>query len=62
MTAPCKDCPNRVLGCHDRCESYAQYRRHRETVRERALTQHEVNSYEREKYDKIMKRRHWNYE
>ena len=25
MTAPCKDCPDRVPGCHSRCERYATY-------------------------------------
>ena len=23
--SPCKDCPNRVLGCHSRCQSYQAY-------------------------------------
>ena len=24
--APCKDCANRVLGCHGTCERYAEYK------------------------------------
>lgn len=28
--SPCKDCPKRVLGCHDRCEEYQKY--HKENV------------------------------
>lgn len=23
--SPCKDCPDRVLGCHDRCEKYQAF-------------------------------------
>lgn len=22
---PCKDCPDRVLGCHSKCEKYKEY-------------------------------------
>lgn len=25
-TAPCKDCPRRQPGCHDRCEDYKAYK------------------------------------
>ena len=24
--APCKDCPDRELGCHGRCERYADFK------------------------------------
>lgn len=26
MIAPCKDCPDRVVGCHSTCERYKDYR------------------------------------
>lgn len=58
MTPPCKDCPQRQLGCHDRCESYGKYRKSREEARERALAAHEMNHIERERFDKLRKRRH----
>ena len=32
MDAPCKDCPDRVLGCHSVCEKYKQF--HEERTRE----------------------------
>lgn len=57
MNAPCKDCPQRILGCHDRCERYAQYRRAREEARERALARHELDNYERQRFDQIRRRR-----
>lgn len=27
MSAPCKDCTKRVLGCHSSCKDYAEYRK-----------------------------------
>lgn len=26
MDAPCKDCPDRVVGCHSSCEKYKAFR------------------------------------
>ncbi len=26
MTPPCKDCKDRVVGCHAKCERYAKWR------------------------------------
>ena len=25
--APCRDCPDRALGCHSKCERYAEYKK-----------------------------------
>ena len=27
---PCKDCPEREVGCHGRCEKYKEYKENRE--------------------------------
>ena len=37
MTAPCKNCPDRVVGCHSTCERYAEYAKEREEIRKNAL-------------------------
>lgn len=29
---PCRYCEQRVLGCHDRCEKYLEYKREREQI------------------------------
>lgn len=29
MKAPCKDCPDREVGCHGKCEKYARYKAER---------------------------------
>lgn len=31
MTAPCKDCPTRYVGCHSECKAYQAYRAEHET-------------------------------
>ena len=35
MTAPCKDCPERHMGCHSKCEKYIEYHKFREEVLKR---------------------------
>ena len=32
MSAPCKDCGKRRLGCHDECEAYNEYSRKRQEM------------------------------
>lgn len=32
MTPPCKECTDRELGCHGRCERYAAFREEREEL------------------------------
>ena len=27
LKAPCKDCPDRALGCHDTCKKYLTYKK-----------------------------------
>lgn len=33
--APCKDCPDRVLGCHDTCIKYISYRKELDEFKEK---------------------------
>lgn len=56
MKAPCKDCPNREIGCHSSCEAYKEYARFCEDLREKrlkermkrdAIIEHKRNSYRR---------------
>ena len=32
MKAPCKDCVDRYLACHDKCERYIQFRQERDNI------------------------------
>nr|DAH24695.1 MAG TPA: Protein of unknown function (DUF4051) [Caudoviricetes sp.] len=34
MTAPCKDCPDRQLGCHAACDRYRAFRAERDEMLE----------------------------
>ena len=27
-SAPCMNCPDRVVGCHSKCEKYAEFKEH----------------------------------
>lgn len=35
--APCKDCPDRVVGCHSACEKYIEYRKERDKFLEQRM-------------------------
>nr|DAI77800.1 MAG TPA: hypothetical protein [Caudoviricetes sp.] len=37
MTAPCKNCQDREVGCHSKCDRYAEYNRQREDIRQKRL-------------------------
>lgn len=37
MNVPCKDCPNRQIGCHSKCEKYQEYARFCEEQRQNRL-------------------------
>lgn len=50
MTAPCKGCPRRELGCHDRCEKYQAFRKWRLEVVKRMKDDHDVSHCEFERY------------
>lgn len=30
MQAPCKDCPDRFVGCHSTCDKYIEFRKQRD--------------------------------
>ena len=44
VIAPCKDCKDRELGCHGKCERYQSWANDRERVRE-------TERKEKEKYN-----------
>ncbi len=37
MNAPCKDCPDRVLGCHSTCEKYKAFQTERDRELEKRM-------------------------
>lgn len=42
---PCRYCETRVLGCHDRCEKYMEYKREREQIIEARRDVIDVNGH-----------------
>ena len=48
MKAPCKDCPNRQVGCHSSCKAYQEFSAERESVREARLKQREESEFFRD--------------
>ena len=44
LTAPCKDCPTRYLGCHDNCYKYRAFRQARDEYNEMVRKEREAYS------------------
>jgi hypothetical protein len=40
--APCKDCPDRKVGCHSTCEKYILFRKERDELNEKIYKQKEA--------------------
>ena len=45
MTAPCKDCPDRSLGCHASCSKYISYRKMQDEYNDKNRALNEVGDY-----------------
>lgn len=45
MKPPCKECPDRVLGCHKTCEKYLAYREQLDAERAQKTTENDSNYY-----------------
>lgn len=41
LVAPCKDCPKRYLGCHDKCYKYQTFRQARDEYNEQVSKKRE---------------------
>ena len=42
---PCKDCSNRYIGCHSRCDKYALFKLNGEVQKIRRINEIDVDSY-----------------
>ena len=51
MIAPCKDCEQRDLGCHGRCEEYKEFKRKRQGQNDWLREQNQYVQVNRTKYD-----------
>lgn len=55
--APCKDCPNRQVGCHSTCEKYLTFRKERNELNESIYKQREKEYAEYQRYVQSLKRK-----
>lgn len=44
-TAPCKDCEDRELGCHSKCEKYIEYKKYSNLKREEIIKESRIKSF-----------------
>lgn len=42
MNAPCKNCPDRKIGCHSKCNKYSQFRKERDEELDRKRKEDDV--------------------
>lgn len=60
-TSPCKDCPDREVGCHGGCEKYKEYRAALEAHKEQRAGARagaiDANGYDIERRARMLKRR-----
>ena len=54
---PCRYCETRVLGCHDRCEKYLEYKREREQIIKARQDEIDANGHVVDVRRKQLKRR-----
>lgn len=52
MKAPCKDCPNRQIGCHSTCEKYLEFRKEVDRLKQERIAKRDVDQYVRESITK----------
>ena len=45
MITPCKDCPDRVIGCHDKCARYRAFREDLEGRKPKNYADNDITSY-----------------
>ena len=64
MKAPCKDCPDRFVGCHSQCEKYIAFQKYREEYLEYRHKQNHLKDdlWKTSRYSKMKKKRRYYHE
>lgn len=52
LKAPCKDCPDRHMLCHDTCEKYQAFKKDREKISEIRRKDSDLRSYINGRYSR----------
>lgn len=45
MKAPCKDCEDREIGCHEKCDRYQAYRQEIEERKPKSFAEYDYGKY-----------------
>ena len=53
--APCKDCKDRYLGCHDKCDRYKEFKSRKTALNEVIRKAKQEESFEIEKHARLRK-------
>lgn len=59
MTAPCKDCKDRMMGFHGKCKRYADYTKERDKIRQKRKIDAAVQTIIKRHMTQTMKRTIW---
>lgn len=57
MTAPCKDCARREVGCHAKCKEYLEYRDYNERMSDKRHIMVTCTSFTKNHMNKIKNKR-----
>jgi hypothetical protein len=57
MNTPCKNCPNRFLGCHSTCEPYKEFDQKCKDIREAKAKANDLYRHRNEVIEKRIKQR-----
>ena len=52
MIPPCKDCPDRQIGCHSTCEKYIEFKKENDKLRKERFIQNQITQYAIEANDR----------
>lgn len=55
--APCKDCPDREVGCHSKCARYLSWKEQNEAAKRAKALEYDADSYMFESIKRSLKRR-----
>lgn len=58
--SPCKDCPDRQLGCHSVCKRYDAYKAQKAKEAKLHLESSELAAYEVDRQNRIRRDHGWN--
>ncbi len=58
--APCKDCEERVLGCHASCERYLSFKKEADLIRAKVVKQNFLDRFKRDQIAKWRARQKYN--